>query len=116
MRGHEIVFGVRQPDSPKMPTLLETIGAGVRAVSVQDAAAFSEIVVLAVAWAAVADTLSQAGDLKGKIVVDATNRIGPAAPAGATSYAEEVARLAPGSRVVKAFNVRMAHEGQIDGD
>lgn len=100
-RGHEIVFGVRDPKGDKIRALLGTIGGSARAASIRDAAAFGEAVVLAVPWAAVQETLGQTDDWSGKILIDGTNRF----TAGrAASGAEEIAGLAPGARVVKAFN------------
>ena len=102
--GHEIVFGVRDPQSAKVRSLLNKIGRNARAASVSEAASFGEVIVLAVNWSAVPDVLHNAGDLSGKILVDATNRITPGASDRAPSAAEHVAELAPGTRVVKAFN------------
>lgn len=63
---------------------------------------------LATPWGAAQDALRAAGDLKGKILVDATNPLKPdfsgLALGHTTSAGEEVARWAPGARVVKAFN------------
>ncbi len=53
------------------------------------------------------ETLSSAGNLTGKVVVDATNPFGPdggLAVGHTTSAGELVASWAPGARVVKAFN------------
>jgi predicted dinucleotide-binding enzyme len=56
----------------------------------------------------VQDAIKAAGDLAGKILVDATNPVKPdlsgLALGHTTSAAEQVARRAPGARVVKAFN------------
>ena len=70
-------------------------------------AASAEVGVLAVPWSAVKDALSAAGSLQGKILVDATNPLTPnleLALGFSNSAGETVARLAPGARVVKAFN------------
>ncbi|MBL8119868.1 MAG: NAD(P)-binding domain-containing protein, partial [Anaerolineae bacterium] len=52
-RGHEVVFGVRDPHSPKTQKALNETGGQVQAVRFEDAAAFGEVLVLAVPWAAV---------------------------------------------------------------
>ena len=66
-----------------------------------------DVVVLATPWDAVESALRAAGDLTGKVLIDATNPLGPglALVVGHTdSGGETVARLAPGARTVKAFN------------
>lgn len=88
--------------------LLQSAGGKAHAASVREAAAFGEVVVLAVLWPAVPDAIQSAGNLSGKILVDCTNPLAPDLSGlvlGTTnSAAEEVARLAKGAKVVKAFN------------
>jgi predicted dinucleotide-binding enzyme len=67
----------------------------------------SEVVVLATPWNAAADAVQSAGDYGGRVLVDVTNPIGPGfalVHGHTTSGAEELAKLARGARVVKAFN------------
>jgi predicted dinucleotide-binding enzyme len=98
--GHTVTYGARTPDDPKY--------AGIGTVAtIRDAAAAAEVVVLTTPWAGAQGALDAAGDLAGKVLVDATNPIGPGMVLthGITdSGAEQVARWAPGARVVKAFN------------
>jgi 8-hydroxy-5-deazaflavin:NADPH oxidoreductase len=103
-KGHEIVFGVRDINSPKTQAALAEIGGIVRAVSIPEAAAWGEVIVLAVPWAAVRETVVAMGDVKGKIIIDATNRISPVSPEDEPSAAQAIAKWSPGARVVKAFN------------
>jgi predicted dinucleotide-binding enzyme len=72
-KGHEVVFGVRDPQREKVQDLLKDIGSKAHAGSVAEAAAFGEVVVLAVPWSAARDAIQKAGDLSGKVVVDVTN-------------------------------------------
>jgi NADPH-dependent F420 reductase len=73
-----------------------------------------DVVVLAVPYPAVADVIAQRGEqLVGKIVVDITNPLNfetfdsLVVPAD-SSAAAEIARVLPGSRVLKAFNTTFA--------
>ncbi len=81
---------------------------GAEAVSVTEAAA-AELVLLAVPWPAVPDTLDQLSDWDGRILVDATNPFVSHNPLQLAdlqgrSASVVVAEHAPGARVVKAFN------------
>lgn len=79
----------------------------IRAVTVSEAAR-ADIVFLAVNWSRLAEALDGLGPWDGRILVDANNPI--QAPdfvpfdLGGSTSSEVVAGLAPGARVVKAFN------------
>lgn len=99
--GHTVRYGVRTPDDPKHGA----VPGG--AMSLHAAAEGADVVVLTTSWAGAQDALRAAGDLAGKVLVDATNPIGPGmvlTHGRDDSGAEQVARWAPGARVVKAFN------------
>lgn len=106
--GHEVIFGVRDPDSAKVKALLEKTGFKVRAAAVAEAAAAADIVVFATPWSATQEAIKSAGNLSGKLVVDCTNPIAPdlkgLSIGTTTSAGEQVARWAESARVVKAFN------------
>jgi NADPH-dependent F420 reductase len=121
-KGHQVLFGTRNPDSEKVQALLESAGENACADSVSEAAARADVVVIAVPWRVTQATLEAAGDLTGKIVVDCTNPVAPGlqlALGTSTSGGEQVAQWARGARVVKAFNTtgweNMA-EPLYDGD
>lgn len=80
--GHEVAVSTRE-------TIAETAAAG-------------EVVLLAVPATAAPGVLAAAGPLDGKVLVDATNNLS-GGPDGAG-----IAALAPGARVVKAFNTVFA--------
>jgi predicted dinucleotide-binding enzyme len=107
-KGHSIYFGVPDPQSDKVRAVLKSIGANARAGSVQDAAANAEVIVLAVPFPAARDSISAAGKLAGKILIDCTNPLQPDLSGlligHDTSAGEQVAQWAAGARVVKAFN------------
>lgn len=104
-KGHDIRFGVRNPEAEK--ELAARAGGRTAATDVRAAAAFGDVVVLAVPWEAVPSVLAQAGDLSGKVLIDCTNPIrwenGPVV-AIEGSGAQEIAKRTPGAKVVKAFN------------
>lgn len=106
--GHEVLFGVRDKGSLKAQYILKSFGDLVKVVSIKEAAAGGEVVVLATPWPAAQSALAAAGNLQGKIVVDCTNPIAEGLKGlsigQTTSAGERVAEWAKGARVVKAFN------------
>ena len=103
-KGHQVMFGVRDPNGSKTQALLADIGPAARAGSPAEAVAFGDVALLAVSWAGAREVIEQAGPWTGKILIDATNRLAPPTPDDAPSAAEDVARWAMNARVVKAFN------------
>jgi predicted dinucleotide-binding enzyme len=99
-KGHDVVYGVPDPQSPKL--------AGKRAATNEQAAAGAHVIALCVPWASAEAALQACGDLDGKIVIDATNPLAPGLTGltvgTQTSAAEMVAGWARGAQVVKAFN------------
>lgn len=105
--GHQVVLGnSRGPES--LAALVTELGAGAAAATVKEAAK-QDLVVLATKWWNVQAALFSVGNWKGRILVDTTNRVASVEPlalgdiTGRTS-SEIVADLAPGAKVVKAFN------------
>lgn len=107
-KGHQVVFGARDAADPKVQQVVKAAGGNARAASVREAAAFGEVVVLAVPWPAVPGSIKAAGGMAGKILIDCSNPLAPDLSGlilGTNDSAgEEVARLAKGAKVVKAFN------------
>ncbi|MGK9236111.1 NAD(P)-binding domain-containing protein [Inquilinus limosus] len=105
--GHEVLIGSRSPD--KAREVAAAVGAG-RAGSYDDAAAFGEVVFVALHNNAVLPVLAGVapGLLTGKILVDCNNPVDPPdfenRYGSAGSLAEDIARAVPTARVVKAFN------------
>lgn len=110
--GHEVMLGTREPAKLADWTTKNPHG---KVGSFADAAAFGELVVLAVKGAASAEALrgAGAGNLAGKPVVDATNPIAPAPPKNGVlqfftsldeSLMERLQHEFPDARFVKAFN------------
>lgn len=67
----------------------------------------ADVVVLAIPGDAVADALKKVRGLKGKTVIDATNRFGVDPPAGHASNAEFV-KAQTGGPTAKSFNINFA--------
>jgi 8-hydroxy-5-deazaflavin:NADPH oxidoreductase len=89
--------------------IVNQLGPGATAASKEEAAA-CEMVLLAVPWDNVAETLASLPKWKNQILIDGTNpfhgKAGKFTPAdvGNLSTSQLVAALAPGARVVKALN------------
>jgi len=105
--GHRVVLSnSRGPES--LAALVAELGSGAAAGTAKEAAE-QDLVVLAANWASVQAALFSVGGWTGRILVDATNRVASYQPlalgdiSGRTS-SEIVADLAPGAKVVKAFN------------
>jgi hypothetical protein len=99
--GHEVVFGARDTTAPKHGPLLEACGPNADVVTASESITFGEVVLLAVPATVVDGTLAEHGSLlKGKIVIDATNKIRQ--PVMNSLAAIKVA--SPDARVYRAFN------------
>jgi len=109
-KGHDIIFGARDPKSEKTQALLQAIGAKARAASVAEAAASADVIVLSTPWPATEAAVRSMGDLKGKIILDATNPLtrgpdGIALEIGhAISGGEKVQGWVAGASVYKTLN------------
>jgi len=109
-KGYRVYFGSRDPH--KAEALAESAGPQAKGGTHAEAIAFGEVILLALPWTAVEETLRSLGSLDGKILVDMTNPIrqteaGMELALGhtnTTSFAEVIAKQAPGAKVVKAFN------------
>ncbi len=103
--GHDVVVGLRD--------VARSRSAIYRVMSLEDAAAYGDVVIIAIPYQACAEVLPLlAVYLAGKIVVDATNPLkddwSPLPLGQATSAAEILGQLLPASTIVKAFNTIFA--------
>jgi predicted dinucleotide-binding enzyme len=106
--GHRVKMSNRRgPDS--LREIIKRLGRGATAVTGEEAVA-CEMVLLAVPWDNVPETLASLPKWKNQILIDGVNpfhgNAGKFMPAnvGNLSTSQFVAALAPGARVVKAFN------------
>ena len=110
--GHSVAFGVRDPASPKTAAALAA-APGTRATSPAGAVEDAEVIVFAVRWDAVPETVLDLPSLEGRIVIDAMNRF-TGDPGRSTT--QDLAALLPGARLAKAFgtagfeNLATAHK------
>jgi predicted dinucleotide-binding enzyme len=104
--GYSVVLAGRDLAAAKKAA--ERVGG--LAATPAEAVAGAELVVLATPYAAAANALAAAGDLNNRVLIDISNRNPLKADFSGltigqtTSAGEEIAKLARGARVVKAFN------------
>jgi predicted dinucleotide-binding enzyme len=98
--GHRVVFGTRDPESPKLAALLATI-PGAQADSLAGAIASAEVVLFAQPSKAVPETAAaHARGLDGKMLIDATNNFS----APVINQVQTLRAAAPQARIYRAFN------------
>lgn len=106
--GHEVTLAAADPGAESVKKALAR-NAGLRTGPVEAAVAGSEVVFLATPFAANEALLPPlAKALRGKVLVDCTNPVGPGLTHGlgsAQSGSEFVQKLLPETRVVKAFSI-----------
>lgn len=106
--GHHVVLAARDPASESVAKALARNPA-LAVAAPPEAVRGAEVVFLATPFHANEAALGAvAGELRGKVLVDCTNPVGPGLSHGLDSRmsgSEAVRRHAPGARVVKAFTV-----------
>ncbi len=105
-KGYEVTYGSRNPQSAGLPQ-------GVRVTSQEETAKDSDVIVLAVPYLALKETIHAAGkdNFKDKTVIDVTNVMDKNmdwALGFKTSGAEELSKELKHAKVVKAFNTVFA--------
>jgi 8-hydroxy-5-deazaflavin:NADPH oxidoreductase len=105
--GHEVFFSSRNPD--KLVDLVATAGANAQAGTIAQAAAFADVIFLAVYYWTTDDAIAAAGSLDGKVIIDATNPYlrtedGVIHRVPDVSSGLELAAKLPKSHIVKAYN------------
>ena len=98
--GHAVCIGVRRHEDPEVKKL-EAI-QHVRVVSIGDAAAASEVIVVATPAHIAVDLAPQLGNLHGKVLIDATNSIRTKPEPYATAF--EAFKALTQAECMKCFN------------
>ena len=99
--GHDVVFGVRDVNSPKVRALLAEISTGAVAASVAEAAVSADVMLLSIPHGAMAETVrANAAAMDGKIIIDGTNKFG----APVVNNIAVISAAAPNARIYRAFN------------
>ena len=107
--GYRVIYGTRNPAAAGVLAVLTRSGGGATAVSIAEAAAAADMILLAVPWNAARQTLNAMQPLDGKIIIDSTNLFEfvegqhleiEAHPSGG----ELIQEWAPNAQVVKGFN------------
>jgi len=105
--GHSVIFSYSRSQE-KLKGLARDAGGRARAGTPREAAQEADVLLLAVHWSLVDDVLKQAGHLVGKTILTCslpmTADDTELAVAHTSSGAEELARRAPETHVVAAFN------------
>jgi NADPH-dependent F420 reductase len=107
--GHTVTLSAADPAHARAAAQ----ATGARAASSnREAVQAADVVILAVPYPVASSVVSELGDaLRGKTLVDATNRVNSADPASVldgSSAAERLQAQVPSARVVKAFNSAFA--------
>ena len=103
--GHHVaISNSKGPRSPE--SLVMTLNPNVKAMTVEDAVAFGEVILLAIPWKK-RQELPPSSLFEGKIVIDAMNPYSEnfeVINLGNSTSSEEVRKQLPRARLVKAFN------------
>lgn len=109
-KGVEVIIGGR--DAAKAAQLAQEVGGGALGTDIASAVKCAELIILAVYYQKMDEAIRAAGDLTDKVLVDISNPITEDFKdlliGHRTSAAEEIQKLAPNAKVVKAYNTIFA--------
>ena len=104
---YHVMIGSRDPE--KADELAMEMGHYAKGGTLAHAIHFGEVVILAMPYKSIEETLRNIDSFRGKVVVDATNPLVPGkmmelSLGHTTSAAEQIAKMIPEAKVVKAMN------------
>lgn len=113
--GHQVTFSYSR-DPAKLDAIAAAAGTNARVGTPKEAAESSDVLMLTLQPFVVKEVLSTIGSLENKIVITCMSGLKPdfsgqtigLATDLKTSIAEQLAQLAPGAKVVEAFNITFA--------
>jgi 8-hydroxy-5-deazaflavin:NADPH oxidoreductase len=104
--GHDVaISNSRGPES--LTSFVNSVGPNIKAKSVEDAIKFGDVILLAIPWRKRQSLISTSEFFDSKIVIDAMNPYSEhfeVIDLGNSTSSEEVLKLIPSSRLIKAFN------------
>ena len=109
-KGHKVTFSYSR-NLDKLNTLA-AVNPGAKSGTPAEAVQNSDVILLSVRWENIEDALKAAGPMNGKILIDCTtpvsHEMNELSVGLTTSGAEEISKIVPGAKVVKAFNTLCA--------
>lgn len=111
LASHQVAIGARAPQSEKVVQLTAK-HANIKAMNIPEAAKFAEILLFATPAKVIPQITPHLGKLNDKIIIDATNTIGPG-PAPYANGFEALSALTNAKAVIKCFNTT-GYENMLD--
>ena len=100
--GHQVVFGVRDPQSAKTKKAMSLI-PGVKTLAIHEAVKNADVVVITTPPEAVLELIPLMGDITSKVIIDSTNSVRTRPEPYATAY-HAIKEIAKAPDIVKCFN------------
>jgi 8-hydroxy-5-deazaflavin:NADPH oxidoreductase len=99
---HQITLGLRHINSENAAPLMD-FSVNIKTASIAEAAAQSDVIIMAVPFSAVPDAAKMLGDVTGKIIIETTNPFGKIID-GFSSSVTAIKKMTGTDDVVKCFN------------
>lgn len=114
--GHRVILGVRDPAGSRASGLVAELGWQCSAAPVGEAVSAGDVVVFAVPGSAMPSlTAGLRSALRGRIVIDATNRLGDAGPANSLDLIMKACPTAAAYRAFNAFGWEILADPVVEG-